>query len=162
MKSPIVSTKHIVQHTQFAVASAAVVTFTEAEGLHIVDVNNQNEVIEGSIIKAVYVEIWLLSSTANPASFVMILEKSPANNNNPTFTNMTTLNSYENKKNVLYITQGLVAEQTGNPTPVFRGWIKIPKGKQRFGYKDEFKVSIAGIGSDSMTGCGMSIYKDYR
>ncbi len=162
MKAPISSRKHIVQHTQYAIASAAVLTFTDVAAVNIQSVDNQTEVIEGSVIKAIFVEHWILAGSASAGSFVMIVEKTNGAQGAPSFTNMTTLDAYVNKKNVLYVTQGLVGNQDTNPIPIHRGWIKIPKGKQRFGLNDKFRVSIAAIGTEALAGCGMSIYKEYN
>ncbi len=163
MRPPIVSRKHIVQHTQFTVASAAVASFTDVVGAAVQDVNTASEIIEGSIVKAIYVELWLISDTlTNPAAtYVLIFEKGQSESADPSFADMTTLDAYQNKKNVLFVSQGLLAEEGGNPTPVHRGWIKIPKGKQRFGLKDTFKIHIAAIGTEGIDGCGFSIYKSY-
>ncbi len=162
MKAPIHSKKHIVQHTQFTVASAAVTTFTDIDAVAVENINIPAEVVEGAIVKAVYVELWLLAFSGQPSSFVMILEKVISNGGLPSFTDMTTLNAYPNKKNVLYVTQGLTGGNESNPTPVYRGWIKIPKGKQRFGLRDKFRISIASIGAEITEGCGMTIYKEYN
>lgn len=163
MKAPIVSRKHIVQHTQFVVVSASVTTFDDIHAVAIQDVNTPQEVVEGSVVKAIYVEIWLNGNTGvEPAgSITMIVEKSQSANIEPSFTNMTTLDAYENKKNILYTTQGIVASNTGNPTPFLRQWIKIPKSKQRFGLQDKLRIVIAAIGSEDISGCGLSIYKSY-
>ncbi len=162
MKAPIKSTKHVVQHTQTTVATAAVVSFVDVNARVLLSVNSADDVIEGSVVKAVYVELWLLSSTLNNGSLVIIFEKAAGGQPSITFTQMTTLNNYPNKKNVLYTTQGLVGENTSNPVPFFRGWIKIPKGKQRFGLNDQFRISIANIGADSILACGLTIYKSYE
>ncbi len=163
MRAPVVSRKHIVQHTQFVVTSATVTTFDDAHAVSIQNVNANFEVVEGSVIKAIYVEMWLTSNTGvEPAgSLVMIVEKAQSGASDPTITNMTTLDNYTNKKNVLYTTQGLVGSNTANPIPFLRQWIKIPKGKQRFGLQDKIRVSIAAIGSEDVNGCGLVIYKSY-
>ncbi len=163
MRAPIVSRKHIVQHTQFVVASAAVTTFDDIHAVAIQDVNTAAEVVEGSVIKAVYVEMWLTSNTSvEPAgSLVMIVEKSQSANIEPSFTNMTTLDAYENKKNILYTTQGIVGSNTANPVPFIRQWIKIPKSKQRFGLQDKLRIVVAAIGAEDLSGCGLTIYKSY-
>ncbi len=161
MSAPIVSRKHIVQHTTFVVASGTVTTFTDVDAASIQDVGSPNEIVEGNVVKAVYVELWLLSNDNIPASFVMMVEKNPAQNPPPIFTEMTTLDVYENKKNILYTTQGLVADDSSNPTPVLRSWVKIPKGKQRFGLRDAFRINIAAIGTSDLSGCGLTIYKSY-
>ncbi len=92
----------------------------------------------------------------------MTIEKAVSGIIAPTFTNMTTLDSYANKKNVLFTTQGILGENSANPTPVFRGWIKIPRGKQRFGLDDRLRLNIAAIGAADIIGCGLTVYKSYN
>ncbi len=162
MKAPIVSRKHIVQHTEFTVASAGVGILTEAEALAVQNVDAAHEIIEGSIVKAIYIEIWMSSNVTGGASFVAMVEKAPNAVPNISFSGMTTLDAYANKKNILYTTQGLVAGNGDNPTPIIRQWIKIPRGKQRFGLSDKFKVNIAAIGSNALLACGFSVYKSYQ
>ncbi len=125
------------------------------------DVNTPQEVTEGAVVKAVYLEYWYRSAVTNGASFVLIIEKADRNATDPSFTNMTTLNAYINKKNILYTTQGLVAGSGDNPIPLVRGWFKIPKGKQRIGLNDKIRVCVAALGANGLTGCGFGIYKEY-
>ncbi len=163
MKAPINSIKHIVQHTQTTVASATVTSLQDVKGRAFQSsVNSADDVIQGTVIKAIYIELWILANTGVESSFVMIFEKSPGGQANPTFAEMALLDSYSNKKNVLYTTQGLVGGNTTNPIPVYRGWIKIPKGKQRFGLNDDFTISIAALGATAVDFCGMTIYKAYN
>ncbi len=161
MKAPITSRKHYVQHTEFSTASTTVTNNEVVVATAIQDVNTPNEVQEGSVIKAVFFELWLMSSGAGISSFVVIIQKTPLGLGNPGFSNMTTLDSWANKKNILYTTQGLIPENDGNPIPVLRQWIKIPKGKQRFGLGDRLVLSVAGLGTDTVLGCGFETYKEY-
>ncbi len=163
MRAPIVSRKHIVQHTQFIVPSGSVTTHVDALAVAVQDVNIPSEVTEGNVIKAIYVEIWLNGETNTESinSIVLMVEKSQANHAVPTLSEMSTLDAYENKKNIFYTTQGITASNTGNPTPFIRQWIKIPKSKQRFGLRDNFRISIAAIGAGDISGCGLTIYKSY-
>ncbi len=48
-----------------------------------------------------------------------------------------------------------------NSVPLFRGWVKIPKGKQRFGLGDEFIVAFESVGEAAQL-CGFSTYKEYK
>ncbi len=163
MKAPINSIKHLVQHTEFTVSSATVTTQTDVKGRQFESsVNSADDVVQGSVIKAIFIELWLVTASAATGSFVVMFEKAPAGATSPTFTNMTTLDAYPNKKNVLYITQGLLGDSTSNPTPVYRDWLKIPKGKQRFGLNDDFKINIAALGAADIKGCGITIYKVYN
>ncbi len=161
MKAPIVSRKHIVQHTITQVTTGTVTTLRECHGLAVQNVDAPNEVVEGSLLKAVFVELWIIG-TFNLGSYIVIVEKSPAGNPDPTFTEMSTLDAYENKKNILFTSQGLIAEDNQNPTPVLRQWIKIPKGKQRFGLQDKLKINIASLSAEDVQFCGMTIYKSYQ
>ncbi len=160
MRAPIVSRKHIVQHTVTQVGTGTVTTVSEINAVAMQDVNIAQEVVEGSVVKAIFIELWLIG-TFNEGSFVLCVEKAVGAIAVPSFTNMTTLDAYPNKKNVLFISQGLIGEDNTNPTPVLRQWIKIPKGKQRFGLNDKLRINIAAIGSEDVQFCGVSIYKSY-
>ncbi len=161
MKAPIVSRKHYTQNTEFSIASAAVTVQSIVTGVAVQDVNSASEVTEGSMVKAIYIERWLQGKHASAASsYVLLVEKSD-DSGVPSFTNMTTLDAYFNKKNVLFVSQAILAPSIGNPTPVLRQWVKIPKGKQRIGLGDNIRVAIAAIGSNDLLGCGFSVYKSY-
>ncbi len=162
MRATINSTKHYVQFTQFAVASASVATHVHVDAVAIAAVSNPDEVREGAVIKAVFIELWLLSDTNASNSYVVTVEKTSGSEIVPTLSEMSTLMSYRNKKNILFTSQGLVGENgSTNPTPVLRQWIKIPKGKQRFGRLDSLRVNIAAIGATALEGCSFSTYKEY-
>ncbi len=122
--------------------------------------NLANEVAEGSAIKAVYVELWLIGGTADQF-FTITLEKVPGAGNVQTFTESTNLFAYVNKKNILYTTQGLAPNDgVGQPVPVIRQWFKIPKGKQRWGLNDNLNLNIASRGDGTITVCGFFTYKE--
>ncbi len=161
MRAPIVSRKHYVQFTQFIVASATVTDHVVAQAVAIQNVNTAPEVVEGSVVKAVFLEVWLLTNNTTAGTFVLAVMKSPSNSPTPNFSEMATLDSYDNKKNILFVSQGVLAPNGGNPTPVLRQWIKIPKGKQRMGLTDRFRVVIASIGSQDIVGCAFYTYKSY-
>ncbi len=161
MRAPIVSTKHYVQKSIFQVPTTTVTSDIHVSATDLINVDVPEDVQEGSIVKAIFIEYWILG-TFNEGSFVVMVEKVPTASANPTFTNMTTLHGYANKKNILFVSQGLVAEDNANPIPVLRQWIKIPKSKQRFGFRDQLKVNLISLGSDDLQACGFSTYKDYH
>jgi len=161
MKAPIVSRKHYVQFTEFTIASGAVLGHTYVAAEPVVDVNVNFEVIEGSIIKSVFLEYWFRSSVTNGASFVLILEKIGQDLSGPSFSQIANLDAYPNKKNILYTTQGLVSGSGDNPIPLLRGWFKIPKGKQRFGLNDRLRITVGALGANGLTGCAFGTYKSY-
>ncbi len=164
MRAPIIATKHYVQFTEFSVASGTVTEREFVTAVAIQNVDTPSEVQEGSVIKACFIELWLVSNDSiNVGSFVVTVEKVIASDSIPTLSEMSTLNSYRNKKNILFTSQGILgSEQNANPTPVLRQWIKIPRGKQRFGVNDQMHVHIAAIGTSALSGCSFMTYKEYR
>ncbi len=164
MRPVIVSRKHYVQFTEFNTPSLTVTTQEWVDSVAVQDKNTPKEVEEGSIVKAIFVELWLVTDSGSVSgSFVVTVEKFEQNVGPPSLSEMTTLDSYDNKKNVLFVSQGILGnESTGNPTPVLRQWIKIPKGKQRMGLRDGVRINIAAIGAPNLTGCSFAVYKEYK
>ena len=122
--------------------------------------DSANSVRVGATIKAVYVELWVLANSQQPASIILIVEKQPGNGQDINLVGITALHDYPNKKNIFYSTQGLVGDANTNPVPFLRQWIKIPKGKQRFGLTDRLQVTILSQTED-INICGLMIYKEY-
>ncbi len=161
MKPVIKSRKHIVQTpfnqigtgTAENIALAIVVDRTVADAA--------NEVVEGAIIKAVFIEMWLQNS-ANDGHSIMTLEKAQAGSTGGSFATLAALDTYANKKNILFTHEGLTSNDgVGNPIPVLNGWLKIPKSKQRFGLGDRLVLSISNPSSNNLNRCGKTIYKEY-
>ncbi len=163
MRPVIVSTKHYIQFTEFNVASAAVSERVLAQAVAVKNKDIPDEVEEGAIVKAVFIELWLSTDAAAASgSFVVIVEKVEGSQAAPSLSEMTSLNAYSNKKNILFTSQGILAgESHGNPTPVLRQWLKIPKGKQRMGLTDQIRMNVAAIGADQLVGCSFATYKEY-
>ncbi len=160
MKPVIHSQKHYVQQSRSSRATVSTGAIDIIEAVSSADKNLVDEVVEGAVVKAVFVEMWILDSS-NDGSFVISLEKVPAMAGNPNFSEMNALGTYQNKKNVLYVTQGLTPNNgVGNPMPIIRQWFKIPKGKQRFGLGDELVLNIANNGLNDLEFCGFFTYKE--
>ncbi len=120
------------------------------------------DIVEGAIIKAIFWELWAVGGSADQF-FTLIFAKYPGGVNNASLTEMAALQDWDNKKNVLYTSQGLASNDgIGDPIPLFKGWIKVPKGKQRMGLGDAFKWQIASRGSDKITYCGFTTFKEYN
>ncbi len=120
-----------------------------------------SQIDEGNSVKAVHCEYWLNNQGAGGADgqFTLIIEKLPAGGTPADATDMANLQSYENKKNILYTTQGVIAGTPAQSIPVIRDWVMIPKGKQRFGLDDKFVISLFASGQ-ALQLCGMAIYKE--
>ncbi len=114
---------------------------------------------EGAIVKAVYIEFWIASATALfTASWCVV--KRPASVAAPTAAEMGNLGAYENKKNIFDTGQGLVPSN-GNIMNIYKTWVKIPKGKQRFGLGDQLNLIINSVGA-TISVCGLTIFKEYK
>ncbi len=126
------------------------------------DATLSNDVRVGAVVKAIFCELWMLGSSAQAVFQVLTVEKISSQGPDPTSTQMSALNSYPNKKNILYTSQGLVGDNNSNPIPVMRQWVKIPRGKQRFGLGDRlvFTVAARGEANNDLEICGQFIFKE--
>ncbi len=161
MRPIIHSQKHYVQTTLSTATVGTRVNTKYIEAVAVADKSTGLEVEEGASVKAIFIEMWVIGTSADQF-FTAICEKIPAGAAFPSFTQMSDLNSYTNKKNILWTSQGLTGNDgISNPTVILKQWIKIPKGKQRFGLGDKFLFSIASRGDATITFCGFATYKEY-
>lgn len=163
MKAPIHAEKHYVQQTASTVAAVSASSHVLIDAVTVsAKTTSPFEVVEGAVIKAVYIEWWAISS-ASFGSQVFVIGKYPSGISAPTYAQMVALNSFKNKKNILHAMQGLAGNDgVSGPMCLFKGWIKIPKSKQRFGYGDRLIVTIANPhATNDLDYCGFATYKEY-
>ncbi len=156
------SKKHFVQVSLQTVTASTIDTTTVINAVAAQDNDTVFDVDEGSTIKAVHMEMWVRTQSTSPGSFVAILYKNQGGGTNATTTEMAALGSYDNKKNVFYSTQGLINDADADAIALYKGWLKIPKSKQRFGLGDKLLFSLFAQGALDITQCGMFIYKEYN
>ncbi len=166
MLAPIVSVKHYIQQTNALLTSTTVRSQVLVNAVSVGDAHaNTFDVTEGSIIKAIHLDFWVMSDGATDTNtqWNAILEKVVAGQDAATLTNLLNLQAYPNKKNIFNSFQGnLSAAVDGvNPTTYMQGWFKIPKGKQRFGAGDSLVLSVMSTGQTCVI-CGMATYKEYQ
>ncbi len=160
MRPRVVTRKHYVQASLFAVAAGAKATVSLIDAVAVLDKNDPDEITEGSIISAVYLEYWLTTQDSSAGTSIVILEKVQSGSGSASATNMASLDTYDNKKNVLHVFMGLTNPVTGaGAMPAVRGWFKIPKSKQRFGLGDQLILSFFSQ-TGTLHGCGFSTYKE--
>ncbi len=163
MRPVIHSKKHIHQISQATVGQAANDTQTFLQAIEAAP-STPIHVAEGATVKACYVELWLSQDSASVVgSYTVALFKDPGNNAGMTPTNMAALHDYDNKKNILFIAQGLLTPNDGGQVPVLRSWYKIPKGKQRMGLGDTMKLVVRNNNATAIdiNLCGVIIFKSY-
>ncbi len=164
MVPPIQTRKHYVQVgvTATAVGGIAVLKIATAKDT---PVNTAfDEVAIGSVIKAVYIEMWTRGDdeTGPPANVSINFEKLNGSSTSQIFAEGASLNVYDNKSNVFYVTQGLTSAGTANSgIPFLRGWFKVPKGFQRMAIGDRLVLNILALNHD-LESCGIFVYKEYR
>ncbi len=154
------STKHYVQSSIGTVTAGAVQSTVVAVGRAVSDKNIADEVEEGSQVKAVYLELWIRSAATAASSFTFVFCKRPSGVNVPSVADIAALGDWDNKKNVFYTSQGLVNDVDSSALNLFKGWIKIPKGKQRMGLNDALSWHLEAVGQ-SINFCGFTTYKEY-
>lgn len=130
MKAVINSVKHIVQRSLQEIEEQTLLNVSLA-GTTTAEPTVPQDVVVGSVIKAFYLEYWLLGNASQPVIATWSIEKVPASATAMTFTQGQNLHDYPNKRNILRTGQGIVGDANSNSIPIIREWIKIPKGKQR-------------------------------
>jgi len=155
------SHKHYVQFSISTVIGGAADTLTIARSVAVQSKDSVEEVEEGSSLKAVYVELWARAGSTTPASGQMIIYKQIADASDPSTADMAALGTWDNKRNIFYTTMGLFNDQDADAIALFKGWVKIPKGKQRMALGDEMKITVFSPTIDLQI-CGFSTYKEYK
>ncbi len=163
MVAPISSIKHYVAKTNSTIATGTTIVHTVATAVAKGAARSATNVVEeGCVLKAIHLEYWLKGTgSTSTTQFVFIVYKLPSGQANPTQTDMLNLQAWNNKKNILFSSQGVLSEEgAGQSIPVIRDWMKVPKGKQRFGLEDKFQVAISSVGT--LQFCGLATYKEYE
>ncbi len=162
MRPIIHSRKHYVQVTSSLLQEAALSSNLIAQAIEGAP-SSPTDVEEGASVKAVFVEMWVQSLSASAVgSFTAIIVKNPGGVNAPTGTDMAALHDWDNKKNILYTTQGLTPTTDSGVLNLYKGFIKIPKGKQRMGLGDKLQMFIRNNDAvNDLQLCGFFTFKEY-
>ncbi len=163
MKAPISAIKHYVSFTNAQISVGTVAQLECVQGVAQTAVTNTADVVEGSVIKAVYIELWILGqgATGIDTQITMAIYKNPAGLTKMTASDLANAMGYANKKNIFYFTQAVFGDKFTNSVPLFKGWIRLPKGKQRFGLGDQLICSVVST-EQAIQRCGFSTYKEYK
>ncbi len=162
MLAPINSVKHYVQIENAALADGARRSTELVDAVAAPATSTVQDVKQGAVIKAVYLEYWLKpnSTAGTEVKFQFAIEKVVSGGAPLTFTQLNNLQSHVNKKNIFYFSQGVLGDLTTASMPVFRSWLLLPKGKQRFGLGDKLVIALSATGA-TINNCGFSTYKEY-
>ncbi len=160
VRAMVHSTKHYVQTSLNTVVAGAVSSVVLVSSVAVGSKNNATEVEEGNSVKACYIEHWVRTGDTAPGSVIFCLYKLPGTGVAFTASQLASMHDSENKKNVLFFSQGLSNDQDADAIAVMRGWYKIPKSKQRFGLGDQLILATFAQALDQIT-CGFATYKEY-
>ncbi len=163
MLAPLITIKHVINLENTVTANGTTRPIELVDSVAQPAVTDPQDVVEGSLVKTCYLELWFKSNAdaGQDTKFQLVLEKVPAGATSVTFTQMNNLMTYPNKKNVLYTTQGVVGDLTTQALPITRQWYMIPKGKQRFGLDDRLVATISTTGFGANI-CGLAIFKEWK
>ncbi len=161
MRPPINSVKHIVQETITSITVGTVGNFLVATAIASPGATTSTDVAVGTVIKAVYLELWLISDTSSVSTATTAFMKLTAGTGLATNADMADLHNYSSKMNIFENHQGIISGNAGNPQPFYRGWVKIPKGKQRLGINEKLSLAIRSI-TGTTDFCGLAVYKAYN
>ncbi len=162
MLAPINTVKHYVHLANTAIASGSLLAVIAVQAVVAPATANAFSVKEGSLVKTIFYEMWVLNQgvTATNTKFTLTIEKVPSGLASVLFADVNNLGAYDNKKNILYHTQGVISGEDTASVPIIRGWLQIPKGKQRMGRGDRIVMSITTLGQ-VMAACGFFTYKEW-
>jgi len=160
LRPRVQTVKHYVQWTVTPVSVGTTVNESIALSVTSTLSNLATEVKEGAIVSAIYIELWIIGQSDTASGNVLVsLYKKPGVGVQMTQAEATNLFAYDNKKNVMYHTQGITNDGIANATPFIRQWFKVPKGKQRMGLNDEWKLAIS-TQAEAVNYCGFALYKE--
>jgi len=158
MRPKVHTEKHMQQHSLATIAAGAITTISSIIAVAVPS-SSVTQVREGSTISAIYTEIWGTTDDAASGTVIVTVEKTVAGQTDMTTAQAAALNSYPNKKNILHTMMGLTPPDLQYPMPLLKGWIRIPKGKQRFSLGDELHINIFAQ-SNGVAFCGFTIFKE--
>ncbi len=162
MIPPINTVKHYVQRSNVTIADGTTSVTSIVDAVIPPATGATHEVREGSVVKAIYLEVWYMGAGATgvDTQFILVFSKAPSGLAAFSFSDTLNLQAADNKKNIFFTSQGVIGGSDTQAIPVHRGWIKIPKGKQRMGLGDRLLLNTSTIGA-AMQLCAIFIYKEY-
>jgi len=163
MRPIINAIKHYVQYENTEIATGTRRNLVAVTAVGQSAVAATSDVVEGAVIKAVFIELWVHSkaSAGTENKFQLVISKVLSGLSTISFADMNNMMAYENKKNTLFFSQGVTGDLTTQAIPIVRQWFKIPKGKQRFGLGDRLDITVSSTGA-VFDSCGFSTYKEYK
>lgn len=160
---PVQRIKHITDQSATLTAATAL---TQSIVIAVDDpaAASEEQVVTGSTVHGIFLKVVVASNQVTEAgaipNFYMYVMKNPGNNLTPPQANL--VGGSDVKKFVLHQEMVMIENQvSGNPTTVFSGVIKIPRGYKRFGTNDRLIVVFFCPALD-VSVCIQAIFKEFR
>ncbi len=157
---PVNRIKHVIDNQQgIPLGTQPVIVMAKAVDAPLL--TNTDEVIIGSTINGIYLNIEGYATTAGAlANIYILVMKNPGNNLTVPFANL--VGKDDNKKFVIHQEMKMLEQSVnGNPRTIFNGVIVIPKHYRRMGPKDRIIVAYHAPGVDTNV-CTQCHYKEFR
>ncbi len=168
---PIQSTKHIVEISGISAAVSDAVALTIVKGVDNPVLANTSEVQPGHKVSSIFISAFYLAEGGEIANEVPLVDwyviNNPGNTFAATFTATTNptpgaTGSHINKRFIFHTEKGLAGggdvSLAGLPM-IFKGVLKIPRGRQRVGQND--RITINHRTNFATKFCIQAIYKDF-
>ncbi len=122
---------------------------------------NTREVITGSTVHGIYLNVEAYATTSGALANVYIsIQKIPGNNIG--FIPPNLVGQDDDKRYVIHQEMKMLEQSVnGNPRTIFNGVIVIPRGYKRFGPNDRLTLGILAPGVD-ISACIQCHYKEFR
>ncbi len=168
---PIQSTKHIVEVSSILAAATNTVALTIAKGVNNPVLANTDEVQPGHKISSIFLSTFFIAEGGEVANEVPLVDWYIIHNPGNTFTTVFdtlhlptpgTTGVSINKRHIIHTEKGLTGggdvSLAGLPM-IFKGVIKLPRGRQRMGQNDRWLLCARANFATKF--CIQAIYKDY-
>ncbi len=155
---PINSVKNIVDGTFLTVAAGVTTVMTLGTGVNAY-AGGTVDIPIGAKVSSIYLFVQIQQQAVN-SNVDWFMWKAPGNLA-ATMPTPGATGGHINRKYILHEEKGIPGPvNNGSPPLTFRGVIKIPKGRQRFGEADSMRINMRGAAA--YDACVKCIYKFYQ
>ncbi len=160
---PVHRIKHVVDFSA-TLASGVILSFDLIKTVDQPNLAQTTDVETGSKVYGIYLKVIVASNEATVAGAIpnvyMFVAKNPAHGAD--FPAPNAVGPNDEKRFVLHQEMSMIQNQvSGNPTVLFNGVVKIPKGSARNGPNDRLQIDILCPQID-ISACIQGHYKEFR
>jgi len=160
---PVHRIKHVIDNSA-TIAANVQTAFPLIDAKDAPVLANTSEVETGAKVNGIYLKVLVASNEAQVTGAIpnvyLAVWKNPGGN--LSVSNITNIGGNDNKRFVIHQEMSMIQNVvSGNPTVLFNGVIKIPKGYIRFGPNDKLELLVRSPAID-ISVCLQAHYKEFR